>query len=186
MQLTSCTISDNSFGIGSQYSSPGGGHNFTVDGSGGGLFNATNSPASLIRNCIIAGNKPSRYVLSTPGGAHSSTNYVLDADVSGICTSKGFNLIGIADVDAGTGFTNGVTGGLVGGDRPIDPLLGPLQSNGGPTPTEALLTGSPAIDQGFSFGIHTDQRGRPRPHNYPSIPNAQHGDGSDIGAFELQ
>lgn len=31
----------------------------------------------------------------------------------------------------------------------IDAMLGPLADNGGPTPTHALLTGSPAIDTGF-------------------------------------
>jgi hypothetical protein len=57
--------------------------------------------------------------------------------------------------------------------------------NGGPTPTHALLSGSPAIDQGNSFGVHTDQRGHHRPYNYTAIPNAPGGDGSDIGAFEM-
>jgi hypothetical protein len=48
-----------------------------------------------------------------------------------------------------------------------------------------LLPGSPAIDQGKSFGLTADQRGRLRPHDYPSIPNATGGNGADIGAFEL-
>jgi hypothetical protein len=114
-----------------------------------------------------------------------STYYYPNADVSGDFTSQGFNLIGIAEDDS-TGFTNGVAGDQVGSDAPIDPLLGPLQMNGGPTPTQALLPGSPAIDQGFSFGLHADQRGQPRPHNFSALPNAPHGDGADIGAFELQ
>jgi predicted outer membrane repeat protein len=66
-----------------------------------------------------------------------------------------------------------------------DPLLGPLADNGGPTLTHALLPGSPAIDQGKSFGQTTDQRGEPRPFNFPAIANANGGDGSDIGAFEV-
>ena len=33
-----------------------------------------------------------------------------------------------------------------------DPMLGPLQDNGGPTFTHALLGGSPAIDKGKNFG----------------------------------
>lgn len=40
-----------------------------------------------------------------------------------------------------------------------DPLLGPLADNGGPTPTHALLPGSPAIDNGLDLGLKTDQRG---------------------------
>ena len=67
-----------------------------------------------------------------------------------------------------------------------DSLLGPLADNGGPTLTHALLEGSPAIDQGNSFGESTDQRGLPRPSDFASIPDASGGDGSDIGAFELQ
>ena len=63
-----------------------------------------------------------------------------------------------------------------------DPLLGPLTNNGGLTPTMALLPGSPAIDQGISAGVFTDQRGMPRPFDVLAILNAA--DGSDIGAFE--
>jgi len=66
-----------------------------------------------------------------------------------------------------------------------DPLLGPLADNGGPTLTHALLPGSPAIDKGKSFGATTDQRGQPRPFDFASVTNAAGGDGSDIGAFEL-
>jgi CSLREA domain-containing protein len=69
-----------------------------------------------------------------------------------------------------------------------DPLLGPLQNNGGSTQTRALLPGSPAIDAGPLAGctgvgaapLTTDQRGFPRPAN---------GAGSfrcDMGAYELQ
>ena len=45
-----------------------------------------------------------------------------------------------------------------------DPLLGPLQNNGGPTLTHALLPGSPAIDAGdpnFTPPPFYDQRGCP-------------------------
>ena len=66
-----------------------------------------------------------------------------------------------------------------------DPLLGPLEDNGGPTETHALLLGSPAIDQGNSGGVYIDQRRFHRPFDVPGIPNAVGGDGSDIGAFEF-
>ena len=36
----------------------------------------------------------------------------------------------------------------IGDQNNTDPMLGPLQDNGGPTLTHALLTGSPAIDAG--------------------------------------
>jgi hypothetical protein len=59
-----------------------------------------------------------------------------------------------------------------------DPMLGPLQDNGGPTETHALLPGSPAINQtpGAACEVTTDQRGQPRPV----------GDGCDVGSFERQ
>ena len=65
-------------------------------------------------------------------------------------------------------------------------MLGPLQDNSGPTPTMALLSGSPAIDKGGSGGPATDQRGRTRPYDFSSVVNASGGDSSDIGAFEVQ
>ena len=59
------------------------------------------------------------------------------------------------------------------GDQPSvpDPMLGPLQDNGGPTETHALLPGSPAINQipvedcldADGAPLATDQRGEPRP-----------------------
>jgi hypothetical protein len=96
-------------------------------------------------------------------------------------SSAGYNLVGAADGSSGwsgldqVGTTN----------SPIDPLLGPLQDNGGPTLTMALRWGSPAIDAGKSVGLTTDQRGAVRPFDFPSITNAPGGDGSDIGAFEV-
>ena len=62
--------------------------------------------------------------------------------------------------------------------------MGPLQANGGPTPSLAPRPGSPALDQGSSSGLSTDQRGAPRPFDFASITNASGGDGSDVGAFE--
>ena len=61
-------------------------------------------------------------------------------------------------------------------------MLGPLQDNGGPTWTMALLSNSPAIDQGSAGLLTIDQRGVARPYDVLSILNAA--DGSDIGAFE--
>jgi hypothetical protein len=94
----------------------------------------------------------------------------------GVLTSQGHNLIG-----DGTGGSGYAPTDLVGTSRnPIDPKLGPLQDNGGPTQTKALLPGSPAIDAGdnaLSPGPY-DQRGP----GYPRIVNGI----IDIGAFEVQ
>jgi CSLREA domain-containing protein len=62
-----------------------------------------------------------------------------------------------------------------GSRNDTDPQLGPLQDNGGPTPTHALLPGSPAIDAADPTKCPpTDQRGISRPQ----------GAACDIGAFE--
>jgi hypothetical protein len=91
--------------------------------------------------------------------------------------SQGFNI----DDGMSCGFTQP-------GDEPgTDPMLDPtLAGNGGPTQTLALLTGSPAIDRGLSSGETVDQRGLSRPSDFASIPNAAGGDGTDVGAFEVQ
>ena len=59
-----------------------------------------------------------------------------------------------------------------GDQKNINPKLGALQNNGGPTQTMALLAGSPAINAGNPSGctdgagneLTTDQRGVPRPN----------------------
>jgi hypothetical protein len=87
-----------------------------------------------------------------------------------------FNLVGsMQAVGAGT---------ISGAPLTADPQLGPLQNNGGLTPTIAPAPTSPVVDAGFAFGLVTDQRGLPRPSGFPSIANVN--DGSDIGAVELQ
>ena len=93
--------------------------------------------------------------------------------------STGYNIIGdTADVNNSTANT--------GDQFDVDPQVGPLADNGGPTLTHALLPGSPAIDKGKSTDELTDQRGLPRPYDAPGIPKATGGDSSDIGAFEDQ
>ena len=95
------------------------------------------------------------------------------ADVNGPITSEGHNLVGISDGSVGFG-TNG---DLVGtSTNPLNPELGPLANNGGPTFTVAILPSSPAVNGGGDVGCAlTDQRGVTR----PQIVNC------DIGAFEL-
>ncbi len=67
-----------------------------------------------------------------------------------------------------------------------NPDLGPLANNGGPTMTMLPQGKSPVIDQGHnSLGLTLDQRGLPRKVD-TSVPNPTGGDGTDIGAVELQ
>jgi polymorphic membrane protein len=91
---------------------------------------------------------------------------------SGTVTSLGYNL---SDDDAG-GYLTGP-----GDQINTDPLLGPLQDNGGPTLTHELLSGSPAIDVGdpdFTSPPFYDQRG-------PDFFRVRNGR-IDIGSFEVQ
>lgn len=70
----------------------------------------------------------------------------------------------------------------IGIDEAIDPLLGPLGDNGGPTATHLPLAGSPLIDAVpeadclINAALHADQRGVHRPV----------GAACDIGAVEVE
>ena len=138
---------------------------------GGGIAVFQSAPLTL-ENTIVSGNVLTSYFNGNTAGP----------DVYGTVTSGGYNFIGQAD---------GTSAGWIGSDltgtgaSPIDPQFGPLQNNGGPTPTLALPPTSPAVNQGKSFGLTTDQRGFPRPFPYPGVANAAGGDGSDIGAYEI-
>jgi hypothetical protein len=112
-------------------------------------------------------------------------------------TSRNNNLIG--KNDGSTGFINGSNGDIVGTTAaPVNPLLGPLANNGGPTQTFALLAGSPALDAGDNCvtqaahcgdpniaQLNTDQRGA----GFSRIVDGPDADTTatvDIGAFEAQ
>jgi parallel beta-helix repeat protein len=97
-------------------------------------------------------------------------------DNPGVALTSDHSLLGVI----GAGVTVTDAGGTLTG---VDPMLGPLQNNGGPTETHALLAGSPAINTG--------------PNPVPSFPTNefdQRGPGFDrvvagvvdIGAFEVQ
>jgi hypothetical protein len=130
---------------------------------GGGLFVAAGLP--YLRNTLVAGNFGSFYV------PHD--------DISGpLCPFSDSNLVG--DGTGMTGITDGVNGNQVGSRyNPIDPRLGPLADNGGPTWTHALLEDSPAIDAGNNdYATEWDQRG-------PGFARVA-GGRIDISAFEFQ
>ena len=115
------------------------------------------------------------------GGSATLKNSIVADNQGGNCTqnvaSLGYNL----SSDASCHFNQ------VGDQINIEPMLGPLQDNGGPTQTMALPLGSPAIDagnpsgctDGFGHLLTTDQRGMPRPDLGDS-------GGCDIGAYESQ
>ena len=137
LSITSCTITGNSVSTTAPV-----GVTTIVEGGGVCIDPSSPDPARLL-NTIISGN--------------SST--MLGPDVFGTFTSLGHNLIGKTDGSSGW-----VNSDLVGTSaNPLDAMLGPLQDNGGPTQTMALLPGSPAIHTGDpSLAGTLDQRGVPR------------------------
>jgi len=158
------------------------------NGGGGGIFNQsgtlTVSNSTLSGNSTTGGGFGGAYTALGTSATFKNT-IVANSPSGGNCgaipNDGGYNL----DSDKGSFDTCGFStnnNSLSG----VDPMLGALADNGGPTQTHALLEGSPAIDKGNSFGESTDQRSLVRPSNFVGIPDASGGDGSDIGAFELQ
>jgi hypothetical protein len=136
-------------------------NNATLNGSsGGGILNQTDATLHLI-NTIVAEN----------------TATGVGPDVAGTVNTADHNLIGDG---SGMSIVTDQGGNLVGGNgKPvIDPRLGPLQNNGGPTQTLALLADSPAIGHADnSQAPATDQRGLARGDEPEEV--------CDIGAYEF-
>jgi hypothetical protein len=130
---------------------------------GGGI---SNSGTVYLTNTLVAGNTLPAPVFGSPTPS--------GPDLDGTFIGADFNLIG--DASGSSGLVDGQGGDQVGpvAGQPIDPKLGPLADNGGPTFTHALLPGSPAPDAARDGLAPTDQRLAPRPQ----------GAHSDIGAFE--
>ncbi len=156
--------------------------NSTVHGNqagdtGGGVMGG--DPLTIISHSTISGNESDSESLGG-GGLHTGNGPVFmrntviagntNGDVMGSLAGSDYNLI--ANSGGGTGFgPNDILD--------VDPLLGPLADNGGPTLTTALLPGSPAIDAGDNTDApEFDQRG-------PGFPRIVNGT-IDIGAFEVQ
>jgi predicted outer membrane repeat protein len=153
----------------------------TINGNfatmGGGIFWATTSGSGIgLENTILAQN-------GAPGGGADAFNAVGDF------SDQGGNLIGISGTGSGNAFTTSPTTQTGTTAAPLNPLLGPIENNGGPTIgapstpqvllSEALLPGSPAIDKGVTNGAPTmDGRGFTRPEVAGQNP--------DAGAFEFQ
>jgi predicted outer membrane repeat protein len=162
VELSNSTISGNSAGS-----------------SGGAIFNNT-SGYVRIDNSTLNGNSA-----GSGGGIYTVSrvdvsNTILNAGAfgknifnnGGVVTSYGYNL----SSDDGGGYLAGA-----GDQINTDPLLGPLQNNGGPTFTHALLLRSPAINAGdpsFTPPPSYDQRGSP----FVRVFSGR----IDIGSFEAQ
>jgi Ca2+-binding RTX toxin-like protein len=135
--------------------------------AGGGI---TLDGTVTVKNTLIAEN--------------SASNGEPDVEISdGNFISQGYNLIGsvvnnnfssntIGDRYGDPNNTTTPNSGATESSTAINPMLGPLQDNGGPTFTHEVLANSPALNAGDPNATGPDQRGIPR----SGVP--------DIGAFE--
>jgi PKD domain/RTX calcium-binding nonapeptide repeat (4 copies) len=169
--LTNDTVSgntaNNTGGLGGNPVGIGNAGRVSEDSNGGGL--CVPSGNVTLNNSLIAGNVAG-----------------LDWDVCGnLDTSSANDLI---EVGNGSNLGNGLNGSQVGViDYPVNPLLGPLQNNGGFTETMALLPGSPAIDAGSTALAVDPTTGLPLAYDQRGPGFARIVNGTvDIGAFEVQ
>ncbi|HWY76886.1 MAG TPA: choice-of-anchor Q domain-containing protein [Verrucomicrobiae bacterium] len=171
--MTNCTISGNSALLAKFVDKP----------HGGGIRNASTNLAILVDCTVVSNNavvisNNAVVTLGVGGGIENVGGPVKvqdtiladnSTDFAGTIDSQGHNLIKNTN---GCTITGDITGNIYG----VDPLLGPLQYNGGLTATHALLAGSPAIDAGpTNAAPFVDQRGAPRPF----------GVADDIGTYEF-
>src|SRR5262249_19903037 len=159
--------------------------NAAIGGGGIANYGGLNVDNSTVAYNTVAGLAPDGGGIYNSGGPTqlSMLNTIVFNPNSGAKTKNDvFGLINQAQGNLFGSLPDGIGGGgdLGGNEYTVDPLLGPLQNNGGPTATMALLPGSPAIAAGVSTsqvpGLAvpaTDQRGDPRPAT--SI---------DVGAFQ--
>jgi predicted outer membrane repeat protein len=144
--------------------------------NGGGVAGGGNIAHTTFSNNSASENGGAIYVTSSL----ELGNTILKAGASGVNVfnnggsfiTHGYNI----SSDDGSGYLNGP-----GDQINTDPMLGPLQDNGGPTFTHALLPGSPAINAGdpnFTPPPVYDQRGAP----FVRVFNGR----IDIGSFEVQ
>jgi len=161
-----------------------------IEGAGAFVFGGPGAQVTMRSDTIVANRSEAEEVLGGnifasgkvafentivsggEGGVASPNCHIADETV----TSLGFNLDSTdqCDFHAQSDKVN------------TDPLLGPLQDNGGVGPTMVPIPSSPAVDQGSGFGLTTDARSVIRPIDFPTIPNGAGSDGTDIGAVELQ
>jgi hypothetical protein len=200
MTLINTTVSDNQTGEGGTGTSSTG-----LGGFGGGIYNT--SSQLIIANSTITGNKTNGHFGGSGGGIYSAVfgigilkntivanNSVAKGgaqdgqgpDLHGNFISEDFNLI----EDISSASISGVTTHNIIG---VDPKLGPLFNNGGPTQTHGLLPGSPALDAGSNANLEPDEVDLDGDGNLTElIPFDQRGTGFsrvlngtvDIGAFE--
>jgi len=167
LQLTNDTISQN-----------------TVSDNGGGLYNRT---SASLKNLTINANAASGE--NTGGNIFNDDDSAQITFINTIVSNPGdggncFNDLGMVTSQGNNLESTNTCGFIHAGDIiNTDPLLGPLQNNGGPTDTHALQAGSQAIDNADDASCPSiDQRGAERPVDGDSNGSAI----CDIGSYEYQ
>jgi len=154
-------------------------------GAGGGVF-AKYRPFA-VSNSTITQNRAGHQI-----GAGLYLTYATEIQSSIVANNTSQD--GLYASDVGSGYAIAITGAnnlIIASNLPLpadtitlQPMLGPLQNNGGYTMTHALLPGSPAIDHGNNLrGGPYDQRG-PSGASYFGYERVV-GPSADIGAFEF-
>jgi hypothetical protein len=153
--------------------------NATITGNstvnfGGGIYEYGGNFNPSITNSILSNGSAGQQGPELYTGSHTSGDTTFQVGFSLIENQAG------AAINTTPAFSN-LTG--------VDPQLGTLQNNGGPTFTQAPALTSPVIDCGTSAGATTDQRGGTfaRPVELARTNSTIAGaDGSDMGAVEVQ
>jgi hypothetical protein len=104
------------------------------------------------------------------------------AEISDSVTDPGDQVIANFSLIKGAGDFVNQSQNILGQDPQLD-ALGP---HGGPTDTHFPGPNSPAVDKGIAGGLTQDQRTLVRTVDFPAAANATGGDGTDIGATEIQ
>jgi CSLREA domain-containing protein len=174
LALDSSTVTGNTEGIGGTIGVGDTGQARIVDstiagnqlsGNQGTIWAVAGHSPVLVLNSIIAGN----------GG--DDFNFFAEAEI-------GHSLIGDPDKDDPGELVSVVPGSNL---FRVDPQLGPLAVNGGPTPTMMPALTSPVLDKGGNI-FPADQRGLPRPVDLSLVANRiplSVSNGADIGSVEL-
>jgi hypothetical protein len=165
-------------------------HNYAAD-AGGGVFagaggfvaypivmqNSTVTANSAVNGGGIVDTHPSFVGSSSMDSSIVFDNMNIDSGATYGADFASTATTSISGANNLVGFSSGVA--LPPDTLNLDPMLGPLQDNGGSTSTHALLPGSPGIDAGNnSANLDFDQRGL----GFPRVS----GVAPDIGAFEMQ
>lgn len=150
--------------------------NHATNATGGGVF-ANISPGTVtLTNTILAQNTDGGTAPDFHGGGPLTVSYSLIGDNTG----TGLAPLPVGSLDP-SGNLIGTPGAL------IDPLLGPLADNGGPTQTMALLAGSPAINAGSSpLAVDPANGNAPLIYDQRGAPFLRIvGSSVDMGAYEV-